>query len=71
MIKQEEYICKNGIKQIHTYSDEGFYILQKETGIKYTEAYDNIPVKYNYVEITKEQYDELNKQDNQNNEEKE
>ena len=63
MIKQEQITCKNGVKQIHTYSDEGFYILQKETGIKYTEAYDNIPVKYNYVEITKEQYDELNKQE--------
>ncbi len=50
MIRQEEYICKNGIRQIHTYSDEGFYILQKETNIKYAEAYDNIPVQYNYVE---------------------
>jgi hypothetical protein len=63
MLKQERITCKNGVEQIHTYSDEGFYILQKETGIKYTEAYDNIPVKYNYVEITQEQYDELNKQE--------
>ncbi len=50
MLKQEEYICKNGVRQIHTFSDEGFYILQKETNIKYAEAYDNIPVQYNYVE---------------------
>ena len=50
MIRQEEYICKNGIRQIHTYSDEGNYILQEETNIKYAEAYDNIPVQYNYVE---------------------
>lgn len=50
MIKQEEYICKNGVKQIHTYSDEGFYILQKETGNKYSEAYDNEPLQYTYEE---------------------
>lgn len=50
MIKQEKIICINGVEQIHTYSDEGFYILQKETNIVYTEAYDNIPVIYTYEE---------------------
>ena len=50
MIKQEEITCKNGIKQIHTYSDEGFYILQVETNIKYCEAYDNEPLQYTYEE---------------------
>lgn len=50
MIIQEEITCKNGVKQIHTYSDEGFYILQKETNIVYAEAYDNIPVIYTYEE---------------------
>lgn len=50
MLKQEEYICKNGIRQIRTYSDEGFYILQKETNMKYDEAYDNVPVEYTYEE---------------------
>ncbi len=50
MIKQEEYVCKNGVKQIHTYSDEGYYILQQETNIKYIEAYDNQPLQYTYLE---------------------
>lgn len=50
MIKQERIICSNGIEQIKTYSDKGFYILQKETNIKYEGAYDNIPVAYTYEE---------------------
>lgn len=50
MLIQEEITCKNGTKQIHTYSDEGFYILQSETNITYAEAYDNIPLQYTYVE---------------------
>ena len=50
MLKQEEIICKNGVKQIHTYSDKGCYIIQVETNIKYNDAYDNIPLKYNYIE---------------------
>lgn len=50
MIKQEEITCKNGVKQIHTYSDEGYYILQVETNIKYDEAYDNEPSPYTYIE---------------------
>ena len=32
------------------YSDEGFYILQKETGIEYSEAVDVIPCRYTYSE---------------------
>ena len=39
-IVQEEYICKKGVKLIHTWSDENFYIRQIETGIEYAEAYD-------------------------------
>ena len=53
MLKQIEYICKNGVKQIHTYSDKGFYIRQVETNLLYSEAYDNIPLKYNYEETDK------------------
>lgn len=49
MLKQENYICNNGVELIHTYSDEDFYIFQKETGIKYAEAYD-IPNKFTYEE---------------------
>ena len=50
MIKQERITCNNGVEQIKTYSDGGFYIIQKETNIKYAEAYDNIPVAYTYEE---------------------
>ena len=50
MIIQEEYICKNGIKQIHTYSDTNHYVLQNETGIEYVDVYDNGPIHYTYSE---------------------
>ena len=49
MIVQENYVCKNGVNLTHTYSDNGNYIKQVETGIIYAEAYD-IPNKYTYVE---------------------
>ena len=49
MIKQESYTCNNGVVLTHTYSDEGFYITQVETGVKYADAYD-IPNTYTYVE---------------------
>lgn len=50
MLVQEEIICKNGIKQIHTWSDSGFYIRQIETDDLYAEAYDNEPVQFTYEE---------------------
>ena len=34
---------------LHTYSDT-FFLLQKETGIEYEEAWDTIPCKYTYEE---------------------
>lgn len=48
MIKQEK-IFVNERELIKTYSDTGKYIIQNETGIKYTEAVD-IPNKYTYIE---------------------
>lgn len=49
MIKQETLTIKN--KQfIKTYSDENKYILQVETGYKYSEAIDVTPLRYTYVE---------------------
>lgn len=56
MLVQEEIICKNGVRQIHTYSDSDKSIRQIETGIIYSEAYDNIPLKYTYEEV--EEYNE-------------
>lgn len=48
MIKQEK-ININDRELIKTYSDEGKYIIQVGTGIKYAEAID-VPNKYTYVE---------------------
>lgn len=52
MIRQEEIII-NGRRLIKTYSDNNKYIIQNETGKKYTEAVD-IPYKYTYVESLQE-----------------
>ena len=49
MIKQEPYICKNGVVVMHTWSDNNFYIRQIQTGVLYAEAYD-IPNTYTYEE---------------------
>ena len=48
MIKQETIIV-NGRTLVKTYSDSGKYIIQNETGVKYSEAVD-IPNKYTYIE---------------------
>ena len=50
MIKQETYVCNNGVELIHTCSDTGNDIRQIETGIIYSEAYD-IPNVYTYEEV--------------------
>lgn len=34
----------------HTYSDEGFSILQNETGVEYDEAYDIMSTDLTYTE---------------------
>lgn len=48
MIKQETIII-NGRTLVKTYSDSNKYIIQNETGVKYTEAID-VPNKYTYKE---------------------
>lgn len=48
MIKKETIVV-NGRTLFKTYSDNKKYIIQNETGLKYTEAVD-IPNKYTYVE---------------------
>lgn len=48
MIKQETIII-NGRTLVKTYSDSNKYIIQNETGAKYSEAID-IPYKYTYTE---------------------
>lgn len=49
MIKYE-FLTINNKDFVKTYSDEGKYIQQVETGIKYSEAIDILPSKYTYVE---------------------
>ena len=51
MIVKEEYkIRADGVKLFRTYSDEGKYIIQNETGIIYAEAVDVETSSYTYVE---------------------
>ena len=49
MIKQEFYDIVNGVELVRTYSDEGYYIEQVETGLKYEDAVD-VPGKFHYIE---------------------
>ena len=44
---------KDGVNLYRTYSDEGFYILQNETGIEYSEAVDVEGAPYTYTETNK------------------
>lgn len=48
MIKQET-ITVNGRTLVKTYSDNNKYIIQNETGIKYSEAVD-VPNRFTYSE---------------------
>ena len=54
MIKQEQYICKNGVILIHTFSDEGKQIRQIETGEVFDDAYDTQPIQFTYEEVEEE-----------------
>lgn len=51
----------NNATLIRHYSDQGFKILQVETGILYEEAIDILPCKYHYEEtnIESEIYDPI------------
>lgn len=44
---------KDGVNLYRTYSDEGFYIKQVETGIEYSEAIDVENAPYTYEETDK------------------
>lgn len=51
MIKTEYFTTRtDGVVLNRTYSDAGFYILQNETGIKYSEAVDVEGAPYTYSE---------------------
>ena len=51
MIVREFYKTrKDGVNLFRTYSDEGLYILQNETSVKYAEAIDVEDAPYTYSE---------------------
>lgn len=50
MIKPEEIIREDGVRLIRYYSDEGYKIIQKETGNIYEEAVDLENAGYTYEE---------------------
>lgn len=51
MIVTEYFMTrKDGVVLNRTYSDAGFYILQNETGIKYSEAVDVEGAPFTYAE---------------------
>lgn len=53
-IKTEFYRTReDGVNLFRTYSDEGFYILQNETGVEYDEAIDVENAPYTYSETDK------------------
>ena len=54
MIVKEFYgTRKDGVNLYRTYSDEGLYIVQNETGIEYTEAVDVENAPFTYSETDK------------------
>lgn len=48
---QTEYL--NDGTLIKHYSDEGYMLLQNETGIEYADPVDSVPCKYTYTETDK------------------
>lgn len=51
MIITEFYRTReDGVDLNKTYSDIHHYIIQNETGAKYTEAIDVVPMRYTYTE---------------------
>ena len=54
MIKKEFYITrKDGVNLYKTYSDNGVYILQEQTGYEYDIAIDVENAPYTYIETDK------------------
>lgn len=59
MVVREFYRTReDGVNLFRTYSNEGNYILQNETGVKYSEAIDVENAPYTYTE-TEEKIEEI------------
>ena len=65
MVIKEFYKERNdGVKLYRSYSDEGFKILQVETGVVYDEAVDTETANYTYEE-TEEKIEEIEEDTNE------
>lgn len=53
IIREFFRIRKDGVKLYRNYSNEGFCVIQNETGIEYSEAVDVEDASYTYVESDK------------------
>ena len=54
MVKTEYFRTRSdGVNLFRTYSDEGFTLIQNETGIEYSEAVDVESAPYTYTETDK------------------
>lgn len=53
IVKEYFMARKDGVILNRTFSDEGFFILQNETGIEYSEAVDVEDAPYTYSETDK------------------
>ena len=53
MIIKEYYGINNGVRLYRTFSTDGFYIAQNETGIEYIEAVDVESAYFTYTETNK------------------
>lgn len=59
MIKTEYLLTReDGVRLFKTYSDEKYYIIQEQTGIKYGEAVDVENSGYTYIESDEKISDE-------------
>lgn len=54
MITQTTITTPDGRELLETKSDSNKYIIQNETGIKYSSAVDVIPCRYTYTETEEE-----------------
>lgn len=51
MLKTDYYTTRpDGVKLFKSYSDEGFYIEQEQTGVRYAEAIDVENSGFTYIE---------------------
>ena len=53
IVREYHSTRKDGVNLFCTYSDEGLYIVQNETGIEYTEAVDVENAPFTYSETDK------------------